>query len=236
MKFKYIFSSLIIVAAMFGGSTYAQTPLTDVGVKVDADARIDTRNAPDANVSGSASTEVRGNATSSAARGNANAKGNATSSYARNKKATTTASVQGKLMSESHRSAVATFVKSILAVADREGGIGAEVRAVAQSQNDSASTTAEAIVKVSERSALRTFLIGHDYKNLGVLRSELATTSANIAKLKTLLDGATIPANRVELEAQIKVLETEWAKIEAFVETNESKFSVFGWLTKLFVK
>ncbi len=154
-------------------------------------------------------------------------RGNATSSAVKKDHASTTSDT---------RSDVSTFVQKLLSVADRDGGIGSEVRVIAQSQNDSASTTASAMTKVNERSSLKTFLAGTDYKNLGAIRSEIATTSANIARLKALLDRTTDATVKAELTLEIEALEDEQARAEAFIETNESKFSLFGWFNKLFVK
>ncbi len=164
-------------------------------------------------------------------------KGNATSTNAKNGNATSTdANSQGQLTAESHRSTVASFVESLLSVANREGGIGAQVRVIAQAQNDSASTTAEAITKVESRNSLKTFLIGSDYKNLGQLRSEIVTTQNNIDQLKKLEAQATSDADKAELTVQIKALEDSQVKVEAFVKAHESSFSLFGWFVKLFVK
>lgn len=145
--------------------------------------------------------------------------------------ASTTASTTGE-----RGSVVSAFVKSLLSVADREGGIGAQVRAVAQSQNDSASTTAAAKAKVESRGSVRTFLAGSDYKNLKVIRNEIATTTANIARLKDLRDQAVDAAVRAELSVQIQALEAELATVNAFVEAREEAFSIFGWFSKLFVR
>lgn len=138
--------------------------------------------------------------------------------------------------SNEHRSNVSIFVHSLLKIANREGGIGAEVRTIAKEQDDDASTTVEAMVKVETRNGFKTFLIGSDYKNLGVIRSELATTANQIARLK-ILAGLTVSAqDENELNAQIKLLEADQAKVEAFVKAHESQFSLFGWFVKLFVK
>lgn len=163
-------------------------------------------------------------------------RGNATSTLVRNNNASTTGNAQGKFTSETHRSVVANFVHSLIKVADREGGIGAEVREIAKSQNDSATTTTSAMVKVERKGSFRTFLFGSDYKNLGVIRSEIATTTNNIARLKLLLDKATTTTDRAELNIQIQALETELSKINAFITARENRFSLFGWFNKLFVK
>lgn len=180
--------------------------------------------------------EDRDNATSAAAK--AEERGNATSaSRERGDDATSTETGEdGQLTAESHRSSVATFVRSLLKVADRERGIGAQVRVIAKAQSDSASTSAEAITKVQKRSALQTFFLGNDYKNLGTLRSEIATTTNNVAQLKDLLAKATSAADKAELSAQIQVLEDSQAKMQAFVNAQENVFNLFGWFAKLFLK
>ena len=149
--------------------------------------------------------------------------------------ASTTSRGKGEDMSGEHRSAVAAFVQSLLRVADRDGGIGAEVRAVAQSQNDSASTTAEAIAKVENRSKFWSFLFGTDWKNIGMLRSELAKSDSDAERLETALANATDASVKADLQAQITALKAEQAKVETFVEAHEKSFSLLGWFTKLFV-
>ena len=140
---------------------------------------------------------------------------------------------KGPINAEAHRSAVATFVKSLLEVADREGGIGAEVRAVAQAQQDSASTTATAITKVESKGKWQTFFFGSDYDSLGELRKELVTTQNNIDMLKKLADKSWYLGDKMELEAQIKTLEDAQAEITTFIDTHEGTFSLFGWAMKL---
>lgn len=138
---------------------------------------------------------------------------------------------------EDHRSDVATFVQKLLDVANREkGGIGDQVKAIATAQNDSKENIASEIDKVKNRSSLKTFLIGTDYKTLGQLRSEIVKTENQINQLNNLLDKTTSADNKTTLEAQIKVLEDQKQKIDTFITSNESKFSLFGWLTKILNK
>lgn len=142
----------------------------------------------------------------------------------------------GQQTAETHRSVVATFVQNLLSVADREGGIGQEVRAIAQEQNDSNDRVSEGIAAVENRSKVKTFLIGSDYKNLGALRSEMVKTRNSIDQLKRLVDKTTNEQDKVTLESQITALEQEQLSIDDFVTKNESKFSLFGWALKLFSK
>ena len=121
-----------------------------------------------------------------------------------------------------------------MAVADREGGIGQQVKVIAQQQNDSKEKVAESIDKVEKRGKVKTFFFGSDYKNLGDLRSEMVKTRNQIDQLKRLADKAENDQDKAELQSQIQVLEQEQTNINNFITSNESKFSLFGWAVKLF--
>lgn len=107
--------------------------------------------------------------------------------------------------------------------------------AIASTQGDAASTTADAIAKIESKGGLSTFFFGADYRSLGKLRSEMSTTQNNIDQLKGLLAQTISDTDKTELEAQIKVLEDSQAEIEKFIEEHESTFSVFGWFVKWFL-
>lgn len=141
---------------------------------------------------------------------------------------------KGKVTAEEHRSTVANFVQSLLAVADREGGIGQQVKVIAQQQNDSKEKVAESIDKVEKRGKVKTFFFSSDYKNLGDLRSQMVQTRNQIDQLKRLADKAENDQDKAELQSQIQVLEQEQTNINNFITSNESKFSLFGWAVKLF--
>jgi len=143
---------------------------------------------------------------------------------------------KGRLNAEIHRSTVANFVQNLLSVADREGGIGEQVRVIAQKQNDSDKTTTGAIGKIEKRSAIKTFLLGTDYKNIGALRSEMVKTRNQIGQLNRLIVDAESEQSKVELQTQIQYLEQEQTNIDSFISQNENKFSLFGWAIKLFQK
>lgn len=143
----------------------------------------------------------------------------------------------GQLNSAEHRSAVATFVQNLLNVADRNpGGIGDQVKIIANAQNDSKENVADAIDKIQNRNALKTFLIGTDYKNVGQLRGEMVKTENHINQLTTLLDKVINTGDKTALQEQIQTLKQEQQKINDFLKANEDKFSLLGWLVKLFNK
>lgn len=235
-----------VAATAITPAVHAADAVAATGIAADAaitvDTQVKTNRILDVNASTSASTTIHASATGTVMR----EKDKDTDRETPNEHATDTArthatgsvdtETNGETTAESHRSAVAAFVHSLLSVADRDGGIGTEVRTVAQAQNASASTTVTAMAEVEERGSIRTLLFGSDYKNLGVIRSEMATTANNIKQLRNLLDRTTDASTRAELDVQLKALETEEAHVSAYVTTHEDQFSLFGWFTKLFVK
>jgi hypothetical protein len=142
----------------------------------------------------------------------------------------------GQINAQEHRSAVANFVQNLLQVADREGGIGQQVRVIAQDQNQSSETTVQAMEQVQSRGRVMTFFFGPDYKNLGTLRSEMVQTRNRLAQLNRLVDSAQSESDKTELQNQIQTLEQEQTKIEDLISSKEDQFSLFGWLVKLFNK
>ena len=143
----------------------------------------------------------------------------------------------GKANGAEYRSTVATFVQSLSNVANNEqGGIGDQVRVIANTQNDSKDNVANAIDKIKNRNGFKTFFIGTDYKNVGQLRSEMVKTGNQIDQLNRLLDRTTNVDNKATLQTQINALQLQQQKINDFLKANESKFSLFGWFVKLFNK
>lgn len=146
------------------------------------------------------------------------------------------AAVRGNVNAEEHRSAVASFVQSLRATADRDTGIGAEVSAVAQSQEASGTATADAMARIEKRSGVMSFLFGTDWKSIGSLRSEIAKAKSDRGRLEATLDNTTDASVRADLEAAIDALDTRQNEIASFVAEHESKFSLFGWFFRLFAR
>jgi len=139
-------------------------------------------------------------------------------------------------MGEQHRSEVAKVVQSLVKVANKDSNIGEEVRAVAQQEKDSGDKVKEKMNTVEKRNGFKTFLIGSDYKNLGDLRSELVTTQNNLDRLNVALEKTTSSTTKAELQTQIDKLSTILTNAKNFIKSEEGKFSLFGWLLKMFNK
>ncbi|MFA6981859.1 MAG: hypothetical protein WC243_02465 [Patescibacteria group bacterium] len=138
---------------------------------------------------------------------------------------------------QSHKNTMSDVVTTLDEVADTEDNYGNtdvsdEVSEVAEDTEETASETVEAIDAVESRPAWKTALLGPDYKNLGQLRSSLAKNTNEIRKLTKAMEGATV-MNQEEIQAQLGVLNQERVKIQELVSTNESKFSLLGWVSRL---
>lgn len=141
---------------------------------------------------------------------------------------------KGKEMSQAHRSAIAGVVEDLRETAGKDNNIGEELREIAQEQEQSNDRATEAMEAVETRGKFKTFLIGTDYKNIGAIRSELVTTDNHIDRLTKAKERTDDPVVQAELDAEIATLQETQTSAEAFVSENEDKFSLFGWLVKLF--
>ncbi len=141
---------------------------------------------------------------------------------------------KGKEVSAEHRNKVAEIVKQLTAIAGQDENIGEEVRQVAQEASDNIENTVAMIEKIKTRGKFKTFLFGTDYKNIGALRSTLVTTANHIDRLQKALERTDSEEIKTELNTQITALEETKTNVESFIEANESKFSLLGWLIKFF--
>ena len=137
---------------------------------------------------------------------------------------------------QEHRSDISKVVQSLRSVAGQDSNIGQEVSKIAKEQEDSAKEVEEAMDEVDSVGGFRQLFLGTDYKNLGVLRSELVKTQSAIDRLTKALGRAMDESVKADLQKQIDALKANLSKAEAFAKDHESKFSFLGWFVKLFVK
>jgi hypothetical protein len=180
-----------------------------------------------ANANLNASTKAQSGQATTSGSATGTASVNATSSKPKSSDSATTTGVQ-------NRSEVATRVQALLSVADRVGGIGVEVREIAHAYASSSAHIEEEKDDVENRPGWMVFLVGSDYKSLGEIRSELATTENGISRLTRARDAATDASVKAELDVQINALRASASTTAEFVEENEDEFSVFGWFFKFF--
>ena len=136
--------------------------------------------------------------------------------------------------SEEHGSAVSQFVQNLKEISDLDGGIGNQVRLVAQAQNQSEAKTKELLNDIEERSGLLRFLIGSNFKSIEDVRAEIGANEGRIKVLQELAGTTQDGSVRLVLEEQVKMLQQENIRLRQFIAENEEGISLFGWLVRMF--
>lgn len=145
-------------------------------------------------------------------------------------------STASSTIAEQRRSKVANAVQEMLKVAERNGGIGEEVRVIAQEQNQNHEKLEASLKKIQGRSVLAKFFLGADYKELTSAEGILEQNREQIQQLNELKNQITDPAEQQKLIQQIQALEEVSLQIENYLKDSEAKFSLFGWLVKRITK
>lgn len=165
-------------------------------------------------------------------------RGNATGVEIDAERASSTRSVDGHLIAQAHRSAVAAFAESLLQVADREDeretGLGERIRIIARAEKEDEPTATTAIERVAFRGALSLLVFGSDHRHLGLLKTSLAATEERLAELVQVRENASDPVTRAMLLTQMERLRKDQEILRAFVVAHENRFGLLGWVAKLF--
>lgn len=134
------------------------------------------------------------------------------------------------------RSRVSNAVKEMLQVANRNEGLGQEIRIIAQAQNENQEKIEAEMKQVKNRGALKKFFFGPDYKKLNSLEGRLMNHDNKINELKELASEISDVADLEILEKQIKTMEEIGTELEKEVVAESRGFSLFGWLNKMLAK
>lgn len=135
---------------------------------------------------------------------------------------------------EEYKNEVALFVHNLKELGEIEGGIGQQVRVVAQAQNDSEDEVENSIKDIDDRSDLVEFFIGPKYGSINEVKTAIVENQTRIKVLTDLANQMTDLAVKQVLQDQITMLTQQNANLQKFVAKNESKISIFGWLVRLF--
>lgn len=135
--------------------------------------------------------------------------------------------------SEQRRSQVASAVQAMLQIADREGGIGQQVRVIAQAQNQNQVKLEQNLEKIQSRSGVAKFFIGPNYGEIKDAQKTLEQNREQIRQLNQIRTQLSNEGDQEQLTEQIRVLEQVNQEIENALSNVQSGFSLFGWLNKL---
>lgn len=138
-----------------------------------------------------------------------------------------------KSISEQRRSQVANAVQIMLQIADRSGGIGQQVKIIAQNQNQNQIKLEKNIEKIQSRSGLAKFFIGSNYGEIKNAQKTLEQNKEQIKQMNQIRTQLSNQGDQQQLTEQIKVLEKANQEIETLLADSQKGFSLFGWLNKL---
>ena len=133
------------------------------------------------------------------------------------------------------RSQIANAVQEMVRVAERNGGIGKQIRTIAQNQNQLQEQAEGALASAQNRSRFTRFFIGPNYGHLKDAEERLKLHNEKLEELKGLVDGVSA-IDRDLLEEQIGTMELIAVELATEIEEDASGFSIFGWLNRFLSK
>ena len=138
--------------------------------------------------------------------------------------------------SEQRRSIVANAVQEMIKVAERNGGVGQEIKTIAQTQTQNQEKLETGIQKIQSRSGFAKFFIGPNYGEIKNSQKLLEQNKERIQNLNQLKTQVADQGDQLQLVEQIQLLEQVNQQIETSLTEAQKGFSLFGWIFRLFTK
>jgi hypothetical protein len=127
------------------------------------------------------------------------------------------------------RSQVANAVQEMLQIADRNSGIGQQVRVIAQNQNK----LSQNVENIQSRGMLVKFMVGPNYGEIEDAQKTLEQNKEQLRQLNQIRTQLSNQDDQELLTKQISILEQANLEIENVLADSQGGFSLFGWLNKL---
>ena len=132
-------------------------------------------------------------------------------------------------------SKVATQVQQLLQM-KTSGGIGEQVRQIAQEQNQAQTQTQDQINKLESRKGIAKSLLGPDYGAIKSLKTLLEQNQLRIQQLEQLKNQLSNSGDIAMVQETIQALVQENTSLQELINTEEQTRSFFGWLFRMFVQ
>ena len=136
---------------------------------------------------------------------------------------------------EEHMSVVAEKVQELQQMRGG-GGLGEQVRQIAQQQSTAQDTIKQNVDKLNSRSDLKKFILGSDYTAIKNLKNQLTANQLRITQLEELKTQLINQDEAIIIQSTIETLIQQNTIVENQIKTEEGTISMFGWLFRLFVK
>jgi hypothetical protein len=132
-------------------------------------------------------------------------------------------------------SEVAEQVQELLQVKTK-GGIGDQVRQVAQEQDKAQTQIQEQVSKLNSKGKIARFLTGTDRQAVKALKQQMEQNQLRIQQLEELQNQLTNEGDITQVQETIQLLTDQNTSLQDRVNMEEKSNGFFGWLIKLFEK
>lgn len=142
----------------------------------------------------------------------------------------------GNTNATQRKSQVANAVQQMLQLAERNGGIGEQVRTIAQTQTQNQEKIEANLEKIQGRSGVAKFFIGPNYGEINNAKRTLEQNKEQLKQLNEIKNQLSNQGDQQILTEQIQTLEQANSQIETSLEESQKGFSLLGWMFKWFAK
>ncbi|MFA5746561.1 MAG: hypothetical protein WC926_00590 [Candidatus Paceibacterota bacterium] len=142
----------------------------------------------------------------------------------------------GNTNAAQRKSQVANAVQQMLQLADRNGGIGEQVRIIVQTQTQNQEKIEANLEKIQGRSGFAKFFIGPNYGEINNAKRTLEKNKEQIKQLNEIKNQLSNQGDEQILTEQIQTLEQANLQIDNSLEESQKGFSLLGWMFKWFAK
>lgn len=134
-----------------------------------------------------------------------------------------------------HMSEVAHQVEELLSSEDSaQGGIGQQVKQVAQQQKQAQNNIEDQLEKLESRQGIMKKLFGADQKAIKNLQRQLEQNQQRIQVLQELQTQVANQAEETQIQELVQALMEQNTALAEQIQAEEQVGSVFGWLVSLF--
>lgn len=131
---------------------------------------------------------------------------------------------------------VANAVQGMLQLADRTGGVGQQIREIAQNQNQEFEAIEMGLAKAQERSRIAKFFIGPNYGKINDAEQRMEKIQERIQELNELRSQVANQADQSLLQEHIQNLEQVKSQLQSQLNEESRGFSLLGWAFRIFAK
>jgi len=148
---------------------------------------------------------------------------------------TMSASVRSEMAMEK-MSEVSKSVEELLETKTLKGGIGDQVRLVAQDQKDTQSQIKKQVEKIDNRGRFMKSLIGPDYGAIKSLEMQMEQNRLRIEQLTELKNQLVNAGDVAMVQETIEAIVAQNTALSETISAETQTGSVFGWLFRLFAR